>query len=177
MGSVRRVGRRWRSIVAGLAALLLVTSCGGGDGLTGPIITNIDAARSLWLNNQPSSYSFELALMNGAWVPSSDFHPVTVVDGQVVTAKGSGYTASSSLGMIQCVAGADSIDDCDGLTATSFSADANGRFQKAFTVRRVISHNVDQHTDCAAQAGACVVASVYIHGFQGLATARLVFDG
>jgi hypothetical protein len=100
-----------------------------------------------------------------------------LVDGQVVTVKGSGYTASSSLGMIQCVAGADSIDDCDGLTATSFSADANGRFQKAFTVRRVISHNVDQRTDCAAHAGACVVASVYIHGFQGLATARLVFDG
>ncbi|HEV7758210.1 MAG TPA: neocarzinostatin apoprotein domain-containing protein [Acidimicrobiales bacterium] len=100
-----------------------------------------------------------------------------LVDGQVVTAKGSGYTASSSLGMIQCVAGADSIDDCDGRTATSFSADADGRFQKAFTVRRVISHNVDQQTDCAARAGACVVASVYIHGFQGLATARLVFDG
>ena len=108
--------------------------------------------------------------------PSVTVTPNTgLVDGQVVTARGSGYTANSSLGMIQCVAGADSIDDCDGLTATSFSADANGGFRKAFTVRRVISHNVGQQTDCAARAGACVVASVYIHGFQGLATAKLTF--
>jgi hypothetical protein len=98
-----------------------------------------------------------------------------LVDGQTVTAKGRGYSPSSSLGMIQCVAGADSIDDCDGTTATSFSADANGGFSRSFTVRRVISHNVGQETDCGARAGACVVASVYIHGFQGLATASLRF--
>jgi hypothetical protein len=99
----------------------------------------------------------------------------SLVDGQVVTAKGRGYTPNSSLGMIQCVAGADSIDDCDGQTATSFSADAQGGFRKQFTVRRVIEHNSGQQTDCAAQPDACVVASVYIHGFQGLATATLQF--
>jgi hypothetical protein len=101
--------------------------------------------------------------------PSTD-----LVDGQAVTVRGRGYTPNSSLGMIQCVAGADSIDDCDGQTATSFSADAAGGFVKQFTVVRVIEHNVGQHTDCAAP-GSCVVASVYIHGFQGLATARLHF--
>jgi hypothetical protein len=99
----------------------------------------------------------------------------SLVDGQVVTAKGRGYTPSSSLGMIQCVAGADSIDDCDGRTATSFSADAQGGFERPFTIRRVITHNSGQQTDCAAQPGTCVVASVYIHGFQGLATATLQF--
>jgi len=108
--------------------------------------------------------------------PAVSVTPSTgLVDGQVVTANGSGYTAESSLGMIQCVAGADSIDDCDGLTATSFSADAQGRFRKPITVRRVITHNVGQTTDCAAAPGTCVVASVYIHGFQGLATAKLTF--
>jgi hypothetical protein len=108
--------------------------------------------------------------------PAVSVTPSTgLVDGQTVTARGSGYSPGSSLGMIQCVAGADSIDDCDGATATSFSADAQGRFTRSFTVRRVIRHNVGQQTDCSAGAGACIVASVYIHGFQGLATASLQF--
>jgi hypothetical protein len=107
--------------------------------------------------------------------PAVSVSPSTgLVDGQVVTVTGSGYTPNSSLGMVQCVAGADSIDDCDGTTATSFSADATGGFRKPLTVRRVISHNVGQLTDCA-EPGSCVVASVYIHGFQGLATAPLHF--
>jgi hypothetical protein len=117
-----------------------------------------------------------LAVAGCSPVPAVRVSPSTgLADGQVVTAHGSGYTANSSLGMIQCVAGADSIDDCDGLTATSFSADAQGGFQKSFTVRRVIEHNVGQTTDCATAPGTCVVASVYIHGFQGLATAELTF--
>jgi hypothetical protein len=108
--------------------------------------------------------------------PAVSVTPSTgLADGQVVTAKGSGYTANSSLGMIQCVAGADSIDDCDGSTAMSFSADAQGGFRKPFAVKQVISHNVGQTTDCATAPGTCVVASVYIHGFQGLATAKLTF--
>lgn len=108
--------------------------------------------------------------------PAVSVSPSTgLVDGQVVTARGSGYAPNSSLGLIQCVAGADSIDDCDGSTATSFSADAQGGFNRPFTVRRVIDHNVGQQTDCATAPGTCVVASVYIHGFQGLATAKLSF--
>ena len=99
-----------------------------------------------------------------------------LVDGQVVTVTGAGYAPNSSLGMVQCVAGADSIDDCDGRTATSFSADANGGFSKPLTVHRVIRHNVGQETDCA-EPDACVVASVYIHGFQGPAFASLHFAG
>lgn len=101
--------------------------------------------------------------------PSTD-----LVDGQVVTVTGAGYSANSSLGMVQCVAGADSIDDCDGRTATSFSADATGGYRKPLTVYRTIHHNVGQTTDCS-QPDACIVASVYIHGFQGLATHPLHF--
>lgn len=107
--------------------------------------------------------------------PSVAVTPHTgLVDGQVVTVTGSGYSASSSLGIIQCVAGADSLDDCDSRTAHSFSADATGGYTKPLTVRRVIRHNSTE-TDCASAPGACIVASVYIHGFQGLATAPLEF--
>lgn len=97
-----------------------------------------------------------------------------LVDGQVVTVTGSGYAPNSSVGMVQCVAGADSIDDCDGRTATSHSADANGGYVKPLTVYKVIRHNIDETTDCSVP-GNCIVAGVYIHGFQGLATAPITF--
>jgi Neocarzinostatin family len=96
-----------------------------------------------------------------------------LLDGQVVTVSGSGYSPQSSLGIVQCVAGADSIDDCDGRTAHSFSADHAGNYVQPLTVRRVIRHNGTE-TDCA-EPDSCIVASVYIHGFQGLATAPLHF--
>jgi hypothetical protein len=107
--------------------------------------------------------------------PSISVAPSTgLVDGQAVTVTGRGYAPNSSLGMVQCVAGADSIDDCDGRTATSFSADATGGYRRPLTVHRTIQHNVGQTTDCS-RPGACIVASVYIHGFQGLATHPIQF--
>jgi Neocarzinostatin family len=98
-----------------------------------------------------------------------------LVDGQTVTVSGGGYSPGSSLGMVQCPTGADSIDDCDGRTARSFSADGAGNFVQSLDVRRVIQRSsVGEETDCSVP-GNCVVASVYIHGFQGLATAPIQF--
>lgn len=96
-------------------------------------------------------------------------------DGQTVTVRGSGYGANASLGMVQCPAGATSQDVCDGRTAQSFSADGNGRYVKTATVYEVITDAHGTVTDCGAAPGTCVIASVYIHGFQGLATAPLAF--
>jgi hypothetical protein len=98
-----------------------------------------------------------------------------LVDGQTVTVRGSGYAPGSSLGIVQCPTGADSIDDCDGRTAHSFSADAAGNYVQSLTVLRVIRRSsIGEETDCAVP-GSCIVASVYIHGFQGLATAPIQF--
>lgn len=108
--------------------------------------------------------------------PAISVSPSTgLTDGQVVVVTGGGYAPSSSLGMVQCVAGADSIDDCDGRTATSFSADANGGFRKPLTVHRTIQHNVGQTTDCSRPA-ACIAVSVYIHGFNTPARHPLQFN-
>jgi hypothetical protein len=98
-----------------------------------------------------------------------------LVDGQTVTVRGSGYAPNSSLGIVQCPTGADSIDDCDGRTAHSFSADAAGNYVQPLTVLKVIRRSsIGEATDCSVP-GNCIVASVYIHGFQGLATAPITF--
>jgi neocarzinostatin family protein len=98
-----------------------------------------------------------------------------LVDGQTVTVSGGGYSPNSSLGIVQCPTGADSLDDCDGRTAHSFSADGAGNYVQPLTVQRIIRRSsIGEETDCSVP-GNCVVASVYIHGFQGLATAPIQF--
>ena len=108
--------------------------------------------------------------------PSVSVTPDTgLADGQSVTVTGSGYGANASVGIVQCPAGATSIDLCDGRTADSFSADASGGYTRQATVYEVITDAHGTVTDCGSAAGACVIASVYVHGFQGLATAPLAF--
>ena len=108
--------------------------------------------------------------------PSVTVSPGTgLVDGQQVTVSGSGYNGDASVGLVQCPAGATSQDLCDGRTATSFSADAHGRFVRRLAVVDVLTDAHGTVTDCGAAPGACVVAGVYIHGFAGLATAPLAF--
>jgi len=117
-----------------------------------------------------------LAIAGCTPTPAVSVSPATgLSDGQTVTVTGSGYGSDASLGIVQCPAGATSQDLCDGRTAQSFSADANGGYVKSATVYEVITDAHGTVTDCGAAPGACVVASVYIHGFQGLATAPLAF--
>lgn len=98
-----------------------------------------------------------------------------LVDGQEVTVRGSGYSANASVGIVQCRAGATSIDQCDSRTAESFSTDGTGGYTRQAAVRSVVEDAHGVVTDCASAPGACVVSSVYVHGFQGLATAHLTF--
>jgi hypothetical protein len=97
-----------------------------------------------------------------------------LVDGQEVAINGGGYSANSTVGVVQCPAAADSLDDCDSRTAHTLSTDANGHFRTTMVVRRTITDAHSQQIDCGV-AGACVVASVFVHGFQDLATASLQF--
>ena len=98
-----------------------------------------------------------------------------LVDGQEITVRGGGYSANSTIGVIECPTAADSLDDCDSTTAKTLSTDAQGHFDTTMVVERVITDGHSVHTDCVT-ANACVVASVYVHGFQGLATAPLAFE-
>jgi hypothetical protein len=117
-----------------------------------------------------------LAVAGCTPTPSVSVSPSTgLSDGQVVTVTGSGYSANSTVGIVECPAGATSIDLCDGRTADSFSADATGGYTRRATVYEVITDAHGTVTDCASAPGACVIASVYVHGFQGLATAPLAF--
>ena len=101
--------------------------------------------------------------------PDSGLH-----DGQEVAIRGGGYSANSTVGVVECPTAADSLDDCDSRTAHTLSTDGDGHFSTTMVVAGVITDGHAQDTDCRV-AGSCVVASVYVHGFQGLATAPLQF--
>jgi hypothetical protein len=107
--------------------------------------------------------------------PSVSVTPNTdLVGGQQVTVRGSGYSPSSSLGIIQCVAPADGFDDCTSETAHSFSADSSGGYQLQYDVTRILEFGNGVEHDCAIP-DSCFLVSVYIHGFQGRAATPLHF--
>lgn len=109
--------------------------------------------------------------------PTVSVSPNTdLLDGQEVAVRGGGYGPGGTIGIVQCPSGADSIDDCDNDTATTLSVDGQGHFDTTLFVERVITDAHGVSTDCTV-AGACVVASMYVHGFQGLATAPVTFSG
>jgi len=108
--------------------------------------------------------------------PTVSVTPATgLLDGQEVAVRGGGYAASAPVGVIQCPAGVDSIDDCDSDTAKSFSTDSRGHFSTTLFVKRQLRDGHGVVIDCAASAGRCVVASVYQQGFANLATTPLSF--
>jgi hypothetical protein len=110
--------------------------------------------------------------------PSVGASPRTgLVDGQEVVVSGGGYAANATIGVVQCPAGADSIDDCDGRTARTLSTDADGHFRTTVTVHRVLNDGHDVDLDCAEAPGRCEIVSVYVHGFAEPATAPLAFAG
>jgi hypothetical protein len=115
------------------------------------------------------------APLHFADVPVVSAWPDTnLTDGQDIQVNGYGYPPEAPLGLVQCPAGATAIDQCDGRTAQTFSADAGGDFTRRMAVWKVLvdAHGVE--TDCAVP-DSCVVASMFPHGFQGLATDVLHF--
>lgn len=97
-----------------------------------------------------------------------------LTDQQEIQVKGYGYGAHASVGIVQCPKVDPRIDRCDGRTADSFSADADGNFTRQMTVYEVIEDAHGVKTDCRVP-DSCVVAAVWVHGFQGLATDDLRF--
>jgi hypothetical protein len=113
--------------------------------------------------------------LSGCTVPAVTVTPSTdLVADQEVTVRGAGYSANSSLGVIQCKAPADGFGDCSGQTARSFSANGNGGFELQYDVTRILEFGNGVEHDCAVP-DSCFLVSVYIHGFQGRATAPLQF--
>jgi hypothetical protein len=91
---------------------------------------------------------------------------VELLDGQVLTVHGSGFSPGEDVAMIQCRAGAD--DDtgqaCDiSKTLKYATADENGNFETTFTVTRVLNTSKFGPIDCATVPEGCIL------GWGGLA--------
>src|SRR5262249_21581708 len=72
-----------------------------------------------------------------------------LVDFQTITADGSGFTPNTSVGLVQCTAGAtDPTNDCDLSFLQIPGTDENGDYSVPFTVERLINTSAGQ-IDCA----------------------------
>ena len=79
-----------------------------------------------------------------------------LVQGQTVSVSGTGYPANSTVGIIECGAGAQTAFDCE-LRYTTAPTDASGAFSNAsFVVNQVISSGNLGTLNCAVDS--CIIA-------------------
>src|SRR5262245_45257626 len=92
------------------------------------VVVGVMAMTALWA--APASAASALVL-------SQD---TNLVDFQTITVDGSGFPANTTLGLVQCVAGAtDPTTDCDLSFLELPSSDENGDYTTQFTVERLIN--------------------------------------
>jgi hypothetical protein len=101
---------------------------------------------------------------------------VALVDTQVVTITGSGFTPAATIRVSECVAS--DVSRCDPFTEAFPQADPSGGFAYTFGVRREIKVTVGsgEITDCATVAGGCVFAAVNITNTTERASVPFAFD-
>ena len=71
-----------------LSLVLLGCSSGSAKTLTGPLSTDVDAARSTWLAIRPPNYTFEVET-SSSWSAPSGYYRVLVTNGQFAEARNS----------------------------------------------------------------------------------------
>jgi Neocarzinostatin family len=112
-----------------------------------------------------------------AWAaPTVTADPSTdLVSGQTIQVSGSGYSANSSIAVLQCAAGANDVfANCHIGGFVSVTTDANGSFSTSFTVSRSLPLS-GRTVNCAASPGACIIA-VSPFASTYLASTPLSFD-
>ena len=96
-----------------------------------------------------------------------------LADGQLVTAKASGFPANYGLGVLACLKGSFDASTCDQSTLAIVSTDATGAFRTQLYLQRILAIGGGT-VDCAP--GACELVAATDPGFAQAAAARLSFD-
>lgn len=101
---------------------------------------------------------------------------VQLVDLQVITIAGAGFTPGATVRVGECLAS--DLTRCDPFTEAFPAADASGRFAYTFAVRREIKVTVNsgEITDCGTVAGGCVFSAVNIGNAAERASTPFTFD-
>jgi hypothetical protein len=89
-----------------------------------------------------------------------------LVDGQVVTVMGNGFTPNASIGMSQCDAAGTDTPDCDLSNVAYATADAAGDWSTSFTVRRLIQNSY-RAIDCGTASGTCIISASNLANIGG----------
>jgi hypothetical protein len=96
-----------------------------------------------------------------------------LVDFQTVSVTGSGFAASTNVGLLECQAGAFDLSNCDLNTLAFPTTDATGSYTTDFVVQRLINTSAGQ-LDCAPSA--CMLFSAVDPTSADVASAALEFD-
>ena len=101
-----------------------------------------------------------------------------LIDGQTVTARGTGFSPGAMVAVIQCAGLGEqgSADNCDLSNYQLGSADQQGNVDMSTTVHRYISNGTGE-MDCASPDVSCAVAIGNINNYDESGVADVWFDG
>jgi hypothetical protein len=127
----------------------------------------------------------------GTTPPKAKHPPVTVctpalsatpdtglADGQTITVTGTGFSANTGIGMVECEPGAIGPDQCDLSTLLELTSDGSGDFTTPYTVARILNVSNGDGTstqiDCATAA--CMIGAADISDYSVAAGTPLSFN-
>ena len=103
-----------------------------------------------------------------------------LVDGQVVSISGSGFTPGATLGAVLCTAGAGGgggVAFCELAHYDNFSAGSEGSFADDYVLRRFIETPADGRVDCGEATDRCLLAVGNINDYDESGGSFISYEG
>jgi hypothetical protein len=118
--------------------------------------------------------------LNSVGLPITVDPPDGLADGQEVTVTGTGFVPAEQVGLVMCVRQPEGVNagqgGCD-LTLVSYAvAGADGTVTATFTVRRVITTEVNGTVDCAEAPNRCSIGMGAIENYDRSGGTTVSFD-
>jgi hypothetical protein len=120
-----------------------------------------------------------VAASDGCNTPSPFLSPLPdsgLLDGHEISVEGYGYAPHITFDVVQCPAGADTLDDCNRDTVTPATTDDQRHFKTTTFVDATFDNGHGARIDCRRD-GACEIVSFAIPGLQAKLARPLHFSG
>jgi hypothetical protein len=92
--------------------------------------------------------------------------PYSLLDGEEIEVRGSGYPAGTTISVLQCLNGAVSIEDCNEDSVRTLRIDGVGRFATTTFVDWAFVDGHGERVDCGVERARCSIVSVSLPGWR-----------